>query len=55
MRASLDDHSFPEDDDLVGVLDRGKSVSNDDDCLTELTIGQDAVQGLLDCMLGLSI
>ena len=55
MRTSFDNDSFSEDDDLVGVLDRGKSVSDDDDSLTELTVGQDAVQGLLDCVLGLSV
>ena len=48
MRATLQDLASLEHDDFIGILDGRESMSDDDYCLTELAIGKDAIQSLLD-------
>jgi len=43
MRATLLNLASLEHDDFISILDGRESMSDDDDCLTELAIGKDAI------------
>lgn len=43
MGATLQDLASLEDDDFISILDGRESMSDDDNCLTELAIGKDAI------------
>jgi hypothetical protein len=43
MGATLQDLASLEDDDFISILDGRESVSDDDNRLTELAVGKDAI------------
>ena len=43
MGATLQDLASLEHDDFISILDGRESMSDDDNCLTELVIGKDAI------------
>ena len=43
MGATLQDLTSLEHDDFISILDGRESMSDDDNCLTELAIGKDAI------------